>query len=192
MRLAHWLVLFAAIPLACGCTDFDQPSVKTTPPPVVIDKTPVAEETTPVEPVAPVDEPVAEPDPTIGPVPPEEPAVPDEATEPDANNAPAEEPTERVAAEAGVGVQGQSLTPGSAISRPAQTFFNTKQRLVFNQVEQALQLYKASTDSMPQSTEEFMEKVIQPNGIELPKLPRGHTYVFDPESGQLLVEKPKN
>lgn len=105
---------------------------------------------------------------------------------------PEETSTETVEAEAGVGKRGQSLTPGSMITEPARAFFRVEQRLAFQQVEQALQFYKASNGSYPKDTDEFMELIVKPNGLQLPELPQGHRYVFDAEEGKLMVERPKN
>ena len=98
-----------------------------------------------------------------------------------------EEPV-REKAEVGVGVKGQGLSEG-VITTPAKAFFRTRERLTFVQVEQALNLYKATEGRLPQSHEEFMEKVINPNQITLPQLPAGSRYVWDPEKGELMVEK---
>ncbi len=42
----------------------------------------------------------------------------------------------------------------------------------------------------PNSHEEFMEKIIKEGKINLPELPAGQRYVYDPEQGQLMVERP--
>ena len=114
-----------------------------------------------------------------------DPASPEEGASP----APAvtEEPA-REKAEVGVGVKGQGLSEG-IITTPAKAYFKTRERLQFLQVEQALSLYKATEGRLPQSHEEFMEKVIKPNNINLPQLPAGSRYVWDPEKGELMVEK---
>ena len=94
----------------------------------------------------------------------------------------------RIEAQAGVGQRGQSLTPGKIVSEPARAYFRIEQKVIFTQVEHALQLYKATNGSVPQSTEEYMEQIVKPNGIVLPKLPQGHRYVFDPQQEKLMVE----
>ena len=58
-------------------------------------------------------------------------------------------------------------------------------------VKHALQLYKATNGKVPQSHDEFMREIIEKQQIELPELPAGHRYVFDPEQEQLMVERPK-
>jgi len=115
-----------------------------------------------------------------------------EATAPEAAASPAP-PMERVAAKAGVGKKGQSLKNDTGITvEPVKQLIRFEQRAVFDiQIKQALDLYKASTGSHPKTHEEFMEKVINANGIKLPELPAGQKYVFDPEQAQLMVERPQ-
>lgn len=99
--------------------------------------------------------------------------------------------TEVIAAEAGVGVRGQSLEPGSLITEPARAFFRVEQRVAFQQVEAALRLYQAEHGKYPATFEEFLAKIIEPNGIDLPTLPRGSRYIFNGETGELQVERPR-
>jgi hypothetical protein len=107
---------------------------------------------------------------------------------------PAGPPVQRDVAGVGSGIKGRSLDDKNVvgvIAEPARAFFRTKERLVFEiQVPHALELYEA-TEGQPLAThEEFMEKIIKANSIQLPQLPPGHRYVFDPEKKQLMVEKP--
>jgi hypothetical protein len=100
--------------------------------------------------------------------------------------------TERVAATAGVGIKGRSLDQHEGlIVTPAKTFFTAKERIAFEiAVPHALNLYKALNGEAPKSQEEFMAKIVAENNIQLPKLPEGHRYVYDPATEQLLVERP--
>jgi hypothetical protein len=36
-----------------------------------------------------------------------------------------------------------------------------------------------------------MKDIIEAGGITLPKLPEGHEYVYNPETEELMVKKPK-
>lgn len=101
-------------------------------------------------------------------------------------------PTERVAATAGVGIQGQSLQNESGLFvQAAKSFFSVKQRLVFeNEIPKAMQLFQATEGRFPQTHDEFMAKIITMNQIQLPKLPEGHQYRYDPQQSQLMVERP--
>jgi hypothetical protein len=101
--------------------------------------------------------------------------------------------TERVRAEKGVGIKGRSLDQyEGAVVTPAKAFFSTKERIAFEiEVPKALQLYEASSGESPKTNQEFMDNVIKANQIKLPMLPPGHKYVYDPETKQLMVERPK-
>jgi hypothetical protein len=105
----------------------------------------------------------------------------------------ADENTERVKAEKGVGLKGRSLDPyDGPLATPAKTFFSTKERIAFDiEVPKALQLYEASSGEAPKTHDEFMENVIKANQIKLPVLPPGHKYVYDVATKQLMVERPK-
>jgi hypothetical protein len=100
---------------------------------------------------------------------------------------------ERVAAEAGVGKKGQSLKNETGmVVEPVKQLIKFEQKAVFDlQIKPALEFYKAENGSYPKSHEEFMEKIIKANGISLPELPEGQSYVFDSEQGQLMVERPQ-
>ena len=102
---------------------------------------------------------------------------------------------ERVRAEAGVGKQGQSLNNeqgvGAMIVQPARSLFAFKQRAVFEiQIPSAVMLFAATEGRKPKSHDEFMSKIIKANQIQLPALPAGQTYVYDPQLGELMVQKP--
>ncbi len=101
-------------------------------------------------------------------------------------------PPEPVKAEAGVGKQGQSLKNESGVGRiiaqPAITLFAVKQRVVFEiQIPQAMQFYQAEKGNMPKTHDEFMTRIIKANNINLPELPDGQVYKYDPEKAELWV-----
>ena len=107
---------------------------------------------------------------------------------------PAQQDVERVVAKQGVGIKGRSLDQHEGIIvTPAKSLFAFKERAVFEiQLPHALQLYAATNDGKgPQSHDEFMEHIVTENNIKLPQLPPEHRYVFDVETQQLMVEKPK-
>ena len=37
-----------------------------------------------------------------------------------------------------------------------------------------------------------MDRIIKENNIRLPTLPTGNRYVYDPKTGELMIEKPSN
>ncbi len=101
--------------------------------------------------------------------------------------------TERVTAEPGVGREGQTLKGKEGVLiTPVKALFDTKQRVVFEmQIAPAMNLYKAEKGYPPKTEEEFMSQIIELNHIQLPELPAGQRYVYDPEKGELMVERPK-
>lgn len=115
------------------------------------------------------------------------------AAQPIAQAPPAPVETEAVKAGVGVGIKGRSLDEHEGILvTPAKSLFAAKERIAFEiAVPHALELYKATEGSVPQSHEEFMEKIIEFNQIKLPQLPEGHRYQFDPMTEQLMVIRPK-
>ncbi len=94
---------------------------------------------------------------------------------------------ERVKAEAGV--TGRGDYGGGLGTKALSTYVRVQEKVEFLQVDQALNLYKATNGELPKSHDEFMEKVIKPNQINLPKLQEGDKYIYDPEEGKLMVEK---
>lgn len=97
---------------------------------------------------------------------------------------------ERTVAEVGVGKKGRNYG-GGIISEPIRALHRTEQRLQLTQVTQALQMYKATNGHLPKSHEIFWKDIIEANSMQLPELPEGERYVYDPEKGELMVERPK-
>jgi hypothetical protein len=94
-------------------------------------------------------------------------------------------------AEVGVGEKGRELGAG-LVSTPVKAYFLTKERIVFEiQIPKAMQLFEAEKNRKPQSHDEFMEQIIKFNAIPLPRLPPDSRYIYDPETGELMVEHPK-
>ncbi len=113
--------------------------------------------------------------------------------------APEEKPAEPAAppvmvqkkATVGVGEKGRDYEPG-LVTTPVKAYFTAKEEIAFNiQIPNAMKFYKAQFESYPKSHEEFMEKIIKANRVELPELPAGHSYVYDPETATLMVEHPQ-
>jgi hypothetical protein len=103
---------------------------------------------------------------------------------------PAPPATESVKAEVGVGEKGRGYG-GGMITEPIHQYFAAKERIAFEiELPKAMQLYQATHDKLPPSHEAFMRDIIEANQIKLPQLPEGHTYKYDPKSGELMVERP--
>ena len=59
-------------------------------------------------------------------------------------------------------------------------------------VTKALQLFNALEGRYPKDHQEFMEKVIKANGIQLPVLPGKRRYQYDVENHELVIVEPQN
>jgi len=80
--------------------------------------------------------------------------------------------------------------PMGIITVPVSQYFRVQDRLVLQQIEHAINLFRATHDRLPASQEEFMTDIIRANNIALPRLPDGHTYVY--EEGELKVRRPRD
>ncbi|MHB1035209.1 MAG: DUF3558 domain-containing protein [Pirellulales bacterium] len=97
---------------------------------------------------------------------------------------------ERVKAQVGVGVKGTGYG-GDMITEPIRARFRAEERIDFLQIEHQMNIFKAANDRLPKSQEEFMEQIVKPLGIKLPELPAGERYIYDPKTGELMVERPR-
>jgi hypothetical protein len=109
-----------------------------------------------------------------------------------ANNTPAAAPKapepERQKAEVGMGKKGH-YEPG-ILTTPLSIYFRAEERITFNiKIPKAMELFKATENRMPKSHEEFMEKIIKDNDIRLPELSGNRRYLYDPTTGELMVEQ---
>ena len=105
---------------------------------------------------------------------------------------PTREPTREVAG-VGVGKKGRKLEKhkgtGQIIAQPAVSFFRAKEKIIFEIViPKNMQLFEATNGRFPKSHEEFMKEIIEFGQIQLPELPEGGSYVYDPKTHQLMVE----
>lgn len=99
--------------------------------------------------------------------------------------------TDEVAA-VGVGAKGQNYGGPGFVTTPIEAYFRTEERINFEvQIPKAMQLYKADHNNKgPKTHEEFMEVIIREHGVQLPDLPEGDAYAYDPKTEQLMVRHP--
>jgi hypothetical protein len=75
------------------------------------------------------------------------------------------------------------------VTPPVATYFSAEETIAFRiQIPAALRIYKALNGTGPKTHEEFMEKIIKENHIQLPVLPPGYRYVYLPDREELMVE----
>lgn len=102
-------------------------------------------------------------------------------------------PMEAQKAAVGVGKSSRRLSDGSTVeqmaSYQAQAYFSAKERIAFDiQLVQAEKLFEAMEGRKPETHEEYMDKIVRANAIQLPKLPENMRYQYLPEKGELWVE----
>ncbi len=103
--------------------------------------------------------------------------------------------TVREKAKVGMGEKGRGYGGGIAgiITTPVHVYFSAQELIILQHIEHAMQLYKGEHDGKPPKTqEEYMDRIIKENNIRLPTLPPENRYVYDPKTGELMIEKPSN
>lgn len=106
------------------------------------------------------------------------PPLPPDPTQPAPDQPPAEV---REKAVVGVGAKGQGYG-GGIITEPISVYFRAPQMVAFKiQLPDAMNKYRGLNGHFPKSHEEFMEKIIKENMIELPVLRPGERYLYDPQ-----------
>jgi hypothetical protein len=91
-------------------------------------------------------------------------------------------------ATSGVGVQGSGYG-GGIITEPVHEYFAVRDRITFDiQIPKQMQLWKAEHNNRnPKDFAEFKKEILDPCQVDLPDLPPGKRYLYDPKSGELLV-----
>lgn len=97
----------------------------------------------------------------------------------------------RQKAQRGMGKKGQGYG-GGIITQPISTYFQTRDRIAFQvQIPHQMKMFKAMNGRNPKDLDEYTNKILKPTGVTLPELNEGHRYVYDPKTGELLVERPR-
>ncbi len=88
--------------------------------------------------------------------------------------------------------QGGGEKPMDIITVPVGQLFAVRERMFLMQLKHTEDLYKANNDNeMPKTHEEYMEKIIKEGMLKLPDLPPDQEYVYDPETQELKIKKPR-
>ena len=98
----------------------------------------------------------------------------------------------RHVATTGVSQKARNVQGMGLVVTPIGAYFRTQDKLTFEiNIVHAMKLFRATNGRLPESHEEFMEKIVKQNQIRLPELPAGERYIYDPQAGQLMVELPR-
>jgi hypothetical protein len=96
----------------------------------------------------------------------------------------------REKAAAGMGRQGRTYG-NDPFTYPLAQYFHIRQRMGLEQINHAMDLYKATYERYPRTQDEFRKEIIKANAIDLPLLPEGHKFYYDPQKGELMVIRPQ-
>ncbi len=84
----------------------------------------------------------------------------------------------------------KSRKEGGYLGRVLGAGMYAQHQAIFLQVKQAINLDYGLNGDFAKSHEEFMERVIKFNKIELPELDEGDEYLYDPEDHTLKIHRP--
>jgi len=88
---------------------------------------------------------------------------------------------------AGAKVSDSKIHATDPITAPVSAYGPMLERISKTQIEAAVNLFNASEGRYPNSYDEFMQRIIKENNIQLPVLPGGKKYQYDVENHQLVV-----
>ena len=91
-------------------------------------------------------------------------------------------------AQVGVGAQGQGYG-GGMVTEPVRQYFRIRERINFLMMDKAMNDFKVLQERLPRDQQEF-DKLMSENGVRFPQLNPGERYVYDPKTGELMVEHP--
>ena len=73
----------------------------------------------------------------------------------------------------------------------AQTLGPAMENIVKPRINQAVEMFRASTGEYPKDYQEFMDEIIVKGNVQLPMLPHGSSYEYDVANHELVVVKDK-
>lgn len=97
--------------------------------------------------------------------------------------------TVREKAEVGMGEKGHYGT--GVLTTPLDIRWRADERMTLNKIEYGMKMYKGEHGYAPKTHKEFMDKIIKDGMIKLPELPEGEQYLYDPQTEQLMIQKPR-
>ncbi len=84
----------------------------------------------------------------------------------------------------------KSRQAGGYLGAVGHARFYAEHKLIFTSIEHALNLFWATEGNYPKTHDEFMEKIVKFNQIQLPELDEGVEYIYDPEDHKLKIHRP--
>ncbi len=88
---------------------------------------------------------------------------------------------------AGQKVSDSTIHATDPITAPTSAYGPMLERISKSHIEHAVRLFEAENGRYPSGYDEFMEKIIRANKIELPVLPGGKKYQYDEANHALVV-----
>ena len=85
----------------------------------------------------------------------------------------------------------KSRQAGGYLGAVGSARFTAENSMIINNIKHALNLYQAEHGRYPKTHEEFMEKIIKFNKIQLPELEADEEYFYDPEEPLVLKFRKK-
>ena len=96
--------------------------------------------------------------------------------------------TVREKAAVGMGEKGRGYG-GDMITMPVKAMWTAKDKIVRDQIQQALDLYKATRDA-PKSHEEFMDRIIKENNFNYPRCRQDTATFTTRHGGAIKIQRP--
>jgi hypothetical protein len=88
---------------------------------------------------------------------------------------------------AGAAVSDSAVNVTNPITGPLEAYGPMLERISKLQIESMVNIFYATEGRYPADYEEFMEKIIKANNVQLPVLPGGKKYQYDVENHKLVV-----
>jgi|SRR5579864_4197162 len=87
----------------------------------------------------------------------------------------------------GAKIATMKVTAKDPITLQGNVYVTSIGRISVMKIQHALDLYYATNEKYPKDLKEFMEEIIQPNGIRLPTLPYYQEYAYDEKEHKLVI-----
>ncbi len=88
---------------------------------------------------------------------------------------------------AGAKVSDSKIQATDMVTSGTSSYGPMLERISKSHIEHAVNLFHANEDRYPKDYQEFMDRIIKENKIELPVLPGGKQYQYDVENHKLVV-----